>query len=318
MKAWLIVVIALVAVGLIVFVAVMSEYRWDFTELNTGKFETSRYEINEEFNSLSMDTDTADIRFVLSDDKKCKVECYEEEKVRHTVTVRENVLVIEVVNNKSWYDYIGFNFSSPKLTVYLPKTEYATLSIKEHTGHIEIPSNFVFENVDISLSTGNVDTFASTSGLLKIKASTGKISVGNATVGELDLSTSTGEIAVSDVSCTGNIKLKVSTGKTNLTDIRCQNLTSDGDTGAISLNSVIATEKLTITRSTGDVKFNSSDAAEILVETDTGNVTGTLLTDKVFITHTDTGRVNVPETVSGGKCKITTDTGDIKLEIKHN
>lgn len=318
MKAWLIVVIALVAVGLIVFVAVMSEYRWDFTKLNTGKFETSRYEINEEFNSLSMDTDTADIRFVLSDDKKCKVECYEEEKVRHTVTVRENVLVIEVVNNKSWYDYIGFNFSSPKLTVYLPKTEYATLSIKEHTGHIEIPSNFVFENVDISLSTGNVDTFASTSGLLKIKASTGKISVGNATVGDLDLSTSTGEIAVSDVSCTGNIKLKVSTGKTILTDIRCQNLTSDGDTGAISLNSVIATEKLTITRSTGDVKFNSSDAAEILVETDTGNVTGTLLTDKVFITHTDTGRVNVPETVSGGKCKITTDTGDIKLEIKHN
>lgn len=46
-----------------------------------------------------------------------------------------------------------------------------------------------------------------------------------------------------------------------------------------------------------------------------GNVKGTLLTNKVFITHTDTGRVNVPKTVTGGKCEINTDTGNIKIDI---
>jgi hypothetical protein len=44
-------------------------------------------------------------------------------------------------------------------------------------------------------------------------------------------------------------------------------------------------------------------------------VKGSLLTDKIFVTQSDTGKVDVPETVSGGKCKVTTDTGDIRIEI---
>ena len=53
----------------------------------------------------------------------------------------------------------------------------------------------------------------------------------------------------------------------------------------------------------------------MFVETDTGDVTGSLLSDKVFITKSDTGSIDVPKTVTGGKCEITTDTGDIKIEI---
>lgn len=78
---------------------------------------------------------------------------------------------------------------------------------------------------------------------------------------------------------------------------------------------VIATEKFSIKRSTGDVTFDGCDATEIFVETDTGNVKGSLLTDKVFIAQTDTGRVDVPKTVNSGKCEICTDTGDIKIDI---
>ena len=73
--------------------------------------------------------------------------------------------------------------------------------------------------------------------------------------------------------------------------------------------------KFLIKRSTGDIRFDNSDATEIFVETDTGNVTGSLLTDKVFITQTDTGNVNVPKTVTGGRCEITTDTGNIKIIV---
>ena len=81
---------------------------------------------------------------------------------------------------------------------------------------------------------------------------------------------------------------------------------------------VIAVGMISVERSTGDVKLDSCDAGEISVTTDTGDVTGSLLTDKVFITQTDTGRVNVPETTSGGKCRIFTDTGDIQIEIVPN
>ena len=81
------------------------------------------------------------------------------------------------------------------------------------------------------------------------------------------------------------------------------------------LKNVIANEKFDIERSTGDVKLELCDAAEILIRTDTGSVTGSLMSDKVFIVSADTGRVNVPKTTSGGVCQITTDTGDIRITI---
>ena len=59
-----------------------------------------------------------------------------------------------------------------------------------------------------------------------------------------------------------------------------------------------------------------SDAEELFIKTDTGDVTGTLLSAKEFVYETDTGRVKLPETTTGGKCEIITDTGDIHIEIK--
>ena len=315
-KIWLVIAASLVFVGLIMFAAVMSEYKWDFSKLSTGKYETNTYEISEEFSNLSMNTDTADIIFALSDDGKCRVECYEEEKAKHSVAVQENTLVIKMIDEKSWYDYIGINFGSPKITVYLPKAEYASLFIKESTGDIEIPKNFKFEGVDISLSTGDVNFFASASKLIIIKTSTGNICVENTSAGTLDLSASTGRITVSNVICGGDANINVSTGRTNLNNIECKNLTSSGDTGNISLNNVIAAEKFSIKRNTGDVRFDGSDAAEILVETDTGDVTGTFLSEKTFFVETDTGSVDVPESITGGRCEITTNTGDIELDIQ--
>ena len=63
------------------------------------------------------------------------------------------------------------------------------------------------------------------------------------------------------------------------------------------------------------LRCDRSAPAELFVETDTGDVRGSLLTEKTFIVQTDTGSVDVPETTTGGKCEITTDTGDIEIEI---
>jgi DUF4097 and DUF4098 domain-containing protein YvlB len=107
----------------------------------------------------------------------------------------------------------------------------------------------------------------------------------------------------------------VSTGDTKLQDVTCRSLVSNGSTGDIFLKNVLAVEKFHVERSTGDVNFELSDAAEIDVETDTGDIEGSLLTDKIFITRTDTGRVRVPDSAGGGRCELTTDTGDIRISI---
>ena len=82
------------------------------------------------------------------------------------------------------------------------------------------------------------------------------------------------------------------------------------------MKNVIASEKFSIQRDTGDVTFEGCDAREIFVKTDTGKITGTLLSEKDFSAcRSDTGNVRVPATVSGGKCELITDTGNIKIEI---
>ena len=63
-------------------------------------------------------------------------------------------------------------------------------------------------------------------------------------------------------------------------------------------------------------KFELCDAGELFIETDTGNVKGSLLSEKIFIVSSDTGRIDVPKSTSGGRCEIETDTGDIKITLE--
>jgi len=315
-KIWLIVAISLILIGCILFAGVMTVLKWDFKKLSTNKYETNTYEIKEDFKSISIDTDTADIAFVPSKDPKCSVVCYEEENANHSVSVKDGALTVKRENNKKWYEYIGINFESPKITVYIPEGEYGELKIRSSTGKLEIPNNFSFESIDVTATTGDVKLLSSAKNAIKIKVTTGKITVENVTAKSLILSASTGDITVSNVKCEGNITVNVSTGKTYLTNISCDSVRSEGDTGDITLKNVIASGKFSIERDTGDVKFEKCDAASISVETDTGDVTGSLLSEKIFFAESDTGKVSVPKSASGGRCEIETDTGDIKITVE--
>ncbi len=316
-KKWLVAAASLVILGCLIFVLTACAAGWDFTKFGTGKYETNTYEIIEPFNNISIKTDTTDVEFVVSNDGKSKIVCYEEKSEQHSVTVVDGVLAINVENTKKWYENIGINIDSPKITLYLSKAEYASFKLESDTGDVKIPKEFKFESVEILTDTGDVKSSASVLGKMKMNATTGDLFVENTSVGAIEVSVTTGDITVSEVTCEGDITVGVSTGKTKLKNVTCKNLTSTGSTGDISLNNVIATEKFAIERSTGDVKFDRSDAAEIFVKTDTGDVEGNMLTDKIFFTRTDTGDVEVPKLTTGGKCEITTDTGDIEIEIRN-
>ena len=317
-KPALLLAAALVLAGCILFAGVMSDLRWDFMKLSTVTYETNTYEIGEAFEHISIHTDTADIVFAVSNDETCKVVCYEEENAAHCVTVENGALTVKPADDRSVTDYIGhigINFGSPRITVYLPKTQYTSLLIREDTGDITIPKDFQFRNIRIGLSTGDVDLFASASEEITVEGSTGSIRVQNISAGSLTICVTTGKVTAVGVDCRGTVAVNVSTGKANLADIVCQELTSIGNTGDISLQNVIAQEQLRIQRSTGDISFDRCDAAEITVQTSTGDVTGSLLTEKVFITQTSTGKIDVPKTNAGGRCYITTSTGRITITV---
>ena len=313
-KVWLIIAGALVLTGATIFAGVMTMLNWDFSLLSTGKYQTNEYAVSDEFRNITIHTDTAEIDFVAAD--TCRVVCYDRENAAHTVSVEDGALKIKLEEHKKWYEHIGINFVSPKITVYLPRGEYGDLNITASTGITEIPGDFKFQNIDIEVSTSRVTSCASVAETVKIKTSTGNIRVGNISAGQLDLTVKTGGVTVSGVACTGDVRVKTTTGKASLTDLTCKKLISSGGTGDIDLKNVVASETFSITRSTGDVEFDGCDAAELSVITSTGSVKGTLLSDKIFFTDTDTGSVHVPKTTTGGRCDITTSTGNIKITVK--
>ena len=144
--------------------------------------------------------------------------------------------------------------------------------------------------------TGNVGIHdVSSATLIKLEGDTGNAVIGNCNTNELYVSSETGEV--------------------NIDTCKCTILGISVDTGDVDLINVIAQGKFEITSTTGDVRFTSCDAGSVFVTTDTGNVKGSFLTDKIIFADSDTGNVEIPKLTSGGKCEITTDTGDIKITI---
>ena len=275
-RLWLSLATLLVFFGGVIFALAMTLNSWDFTRLSTEKYETNSYEITEDFYSISVDTATADIAFLPSPDGKCRVVCYENEKMKHSVSVTDGALTICVQNEKAWYDYIGISWESESVTVYLPKTTYDALLVRGATCDISVARDFSFASADIEVSTGDVSIDGVRAGDITVESSTGKVSLKNITAENASLKTSSGDILLK--------------------------------------NAVLA-DKLSVEVSTGDVTFERSDAGEIEVVAATGDVRGTLLSGKNFETETGTGSVSIPENSSGGRCFIKTSTGDIRIAV---
>ena len=295
-RLWLIIAASLLLTGSIMVGVVMTMLNWDFSKLTTYSYVTNQHTPEGTFTNISVEADTADIVFLPSENGICTVECYEMENAQHSVTVANGTLEIRVEDNRKLYEYIGINFDKPKITVYLPQAQYDELAIRSCTGDVTIRHPYTFGNVQIALSTGDIQ-------------------ISNLSAYTMHLSVSTGKITVSDSECSGALNVFVTTGKSHLKNIICQYFSSGGGTGDVSLQHVVATGTMTILRSTGDITLSGCDAGEIIIDTNTGDVTGTLLSEKMFFAHANTGRVEVPKTNTGGRCEITTDTGDITISI---
>lgn len=314
-KLWIVAAILLILIGNIMFCIVMNKVEWDFAKLSTTNFETNEYSINENFKNIKVITDTADIEFAPSPNSTSSVVCDEQTTAKHSITVENASLVIEVKNLREWYEYIGIFSKTPKLTIFLPENAYDKLSINAATGSVNIPQNFQFKSMDVSTHTGNIKNYASTHDNAMLKTSAGSILFKNASANTIELSTATGKIDVANANCQSDLKITVSTGHTNITNTKSKNIISEGTTGSIFLEDVLASEKLFIKRSTGSVNFKNCDANDTVINTSTGSVKGNFLTDKTFLAQSSTGNIDVPETFSNEKCQVTTSTGGIKITV---
>ena len=143
------------------------------------------------FRSETLDTD---IEFKLSTDDKTTVVCYEKVKVYHTVSAENGTLKIKCTDDRKLFDYLGFSFSSPKITVFLPSESYNDIDIKLTTGDILI-NNLTVNKLNIALTTGDI-TLITLIATNKISAvtSTGDIEFYLCDANEIYLKTTTSDI----------------------------------------------------------------------------------------------------------------------------
>lgn len=294
-KIWLLTAACATVVGGGIFTGVMAALKWDFSKLSTHAFQTQTHTITQTFTNISVNLDTADIRIAPSQNESAWVECYEQEKISYSVTVQEDTLTIECVDNRAWYDYIGINIGEPKITAYVPQGEYDTLSLKTTTG-------------DTAVRDINCKTFIS-------KGTTGDIQLENVyAIEQLQIERDTGDVAFNGCN-SAEISVKTTTGDVELRNVTCNNFTSTASTGDLELDNVIASQKWHIERDTGDVSFDNCDGAEIYIKTSTGDVEGSFKSGKHFIVTTSTGDIEYPRHSTGGICEVITSTGDVELDV---
>lgn len=249
----------------------------------------STYNINVEYNEIIIDSEVYDINIHLSNENKIIYKS--NKKIYFDIEVVDEKLKLKQIDERKFYDKF-FDFNKLYVDIYLTKDTIKLLEIENNTGDVWCEKGFVFENVLINNSTGDIKLESNIQNDLEVTCSTGDIKLKNINIlGNTILKTNTGDIYFHNVNC-GSLEVKVKTGDTHLVD-------------------TIVKNDFTLNGRTGNVILESFDASNINIKVTTGNIQGTLLSSKFFIAKSDTGPVIVPETREGGECRLITDTGKI-------
>lgn len=331
----IIVAVCLIVAGIAIVGAAFSMTGFDFKNFDTESYDEVTHTVEGDFNHIVIATQIHNIDLAPSTDGICKVVGDENDSIKIEASVEGDILTVKTVDTREWYNFIGIDIGSAALTLYLPESEYTSLTAASDTGHINIPENFSFTGASMATATGAIVFRAKIDQELALASQTGSISVSKQKLSKLDVENSTGKISIENIEASSSVRAEANTGKIELRDIKCNSIDVETTTGNISLQNVIAeadisisadtgkisllsclSDSLNIDTDTGDVKLDACDANNIDIETDTGDVMGYLLTPKIFDTDTNTGYVHVEQGTSGGFCKIRTDTGDINIEIE--
>ena len=119
------------------------------------------------------------------------------------------------------------------------------------------------------------------------------------------------------VSLDAGAELNSVSGDIKASDVRCSLLTAGSTSGGIKLQDVRTQNNLNIVNVSGDIVLDKSDAAFLRLKTTSGDISGNLLSPKIFNAYSVSGEINVPPSspIASGECRINTVSGDIKIQI---
>lgn len=335
-KCALLVALVMIIAGAAIFFVAFAVAGFNFENMSTVKISTQNAEIKEQFQRISISSYEYDIKLLKSDSEKCRVVFTGNEKLSLVCNVKDAELVIDLNDNRKWYEYIQFAFQKDTgIMVYLPEKEYDALYASSYSGGIFIDSSFSFDEANFDTSSGDIKASGITAEKLDIQSYSGKIDISKISVSDkINIGTQSGAINAGNVNA-NNIAVNSYSGKVNLekfiakeslsVETQSGNVVLNGNansvavntySGRINLENSIVETSLSVETSSGNVMFNNCDAGEITVDTYSGSVSGTLLSDKIFVTSTYSGSINVPISSGTEICTISTQSGNININVQ--
>ena len=310
LKIGLIVASSLMATGLALGGLALTMFGFRSVPVSGDVTERS-FPVDGDFQNIRVEGLVSNIQFLPSGDDSCSVIYIGDDRLEHTVEIADDTLIIREADPVKG---INLTLSENKLQVLLTRQQYQDLYIRGTSGDIDVIRDFIFRDVDIATSTGEIGYRASAIGSVTADTDTGRIILGQSQPTSVDLSSDSGSMAIVGVVTEGTFRATSNTGEIFMNFSQLGELQLEADSGDLRMDNVLA-NAFRFNTNTGDVSLIRCDADQMDITTDTGDITGTVLTGKSFIPTTDTGSVSVPEGTSGGECRLTTDTGDIDIQL---
>lgn len=311
---------ALLLAACALFVTGMALEDWDFTALNTARYQTRTQtftgiediDISYPFADIAVKTDEAAEEIALS--YPVRVDRDGNDLGYTQLTAKDGLLRLTAEEKPAWNFGFGIQVSSPQVVLTLPATAFGDISIGSDAGKIAV-EGVVCGNLLLSADLGDIDAEDVSCDTLQLTANLGDIEAKDVSCTQLTATASAGAVAVYGAACE-DAQLTADLGEVRAEDVQCGALTCTSQLGSARIER-LQCEKLTVQVEMGGIQLQTVDAQELDLAAEMGSIEGTLAgTEKDYTigVTANMGSSNIADRFGGTRTLVAaTEMGDITI-----
>lgn len=311
---------ALLLAACALFVTGMALEDWDFTALNTARYQTRTQtftgiediDISYPFADIAVKTDEAAEEIALS--YPVRVDRDGNDLGYTHLTAEGGLLQLTAEEKPAWNFGFGIQVSSPQVVLTLPATAFGDISIGSDAGKIAV-EGVTCGNLLLSADLGDIEAKDVSCTQLTATASAGAVAVYGAACEGAQLTADLGEVRAENVQC-GALTCTSQLGSAHIERLQCEKLSVDVETGDIELEEA-AVQSIELSVELGDIDLRQVDAQELDLAAEMGSIEGTLAgteEDYTIGVTANMGSSNIADRFGGTRTLVAaTEMGDITI-----
>lgn len=311
---------ALLLAACALFVTGMALEDWDFTALNTARYQTRTQtftgiediDISYPYADIAVQTDEAAEEITLS--YPVRVDRDGNELVYTQLTAEGGLLRLTAEEKPAWNFGISIQVSAPQLVLTLPAQAFGDIAIGSDAGKIAV-EGVICGSLLLSADLGDIEAKDVSCTQLTATASAGAVAVYGGECESAQLTADLGEVRAEDIQC-GALTCTSQLGSAHIERLQCDRLSVDVETGDIELKEA-AVQSIELSVELGDIELRQVDAQELELAAEMGSIEGTLAgaeEDYTIGVTANMGSSNIADRFGGTRTLIAaTEMGDIRI-----